>query len=157
MAKIQWSEARSKYISDITVSYHDIAKEFKVNYTTVAKWAKKENWIGLRQKAQQKADKKAIEKVGDSIAEVNSRHIKSARLLQETGIKPIENKKYKPRSFDQALRSLDKGIEIERKALGIDKPATPIGPTQPNTLINYNVFLQKYGDKRTDSKLPNGN
>lgn len=155
MAKIHWGEAKTKYISDETVSYRDIAREFGVNLTTVARKAKIENWTKLRTQLQTDSKQKAIERVGNTIADVNARHVEVALLLQKKGIETIKNKK--PRNFDQALRSVDKGIDIERKALGIDKPTPPTGPTQQNTLINYNVFLQKYGDKRPNDKLPNDN
>jgi len=157
MAKINWSEARAKYISDETISYNDIAKEYGVVYKTVAVWAKKQNWIKLRKESALNGNQKVIEKVGDSIAEVNARHIRTGKLFQEAGINPVKNKRFKPRSFDQALRSVDKGIEMERKALGIDKPATPLGPTQPNTIINYFDFKNKYAHRRGNDQLPSSN
>ncbi len=155
--KINWTEAKLEYISDETVSYREIASKYGVNQATVAKRGKRDDWATLRRQLQAEGKQKTIEKVGDSIAEVNARHIESARLLQETGINPIKNKSFKPRSFDQALRSFDKGVEIERKALGMDKPTASPGPSQPNTIINYFDFKKKYAFRQGADQLPSSN
>ena len=147
MAKINWPKAKTEYVTDITQSYRSIAKRYGVNFSSVRDKAVKEKWVALRNKIQTEATHLTTQKMGSSIAEVNARHVKTALLLQENGISSITKRKLKPRNYDQALRSIDKGIDIERKAIGADKPEALTVGTQHNTIINYNQFVERYSHK----------
>jgi len=121
MAKINWQLALSNYLEDETSSYTSIAQKYGVSLQAVKKRASKEGWVNLRIETIQKVDQKLSEKVSNELANVNFRHIKVSRKLQDEGIEFIRNNKLKLKNFNQAVNLLKKGIEIERKALGMDK------------------------------------
>lgn len=120
MAKISWSKALADYLKDETQSYASIAEKYGVSVQAVKKRASKEGWQDLRQKTIQKVDQKLPDKLGESIAEVTARHAQVGKTLQAEGIQAIKGG-MKPQSFKDARLSILSGIEIERKALDLEK------------------------------------
>ena len=120
MSKIVWSKALADYLRNETQSYASIAVKHGVSLQSVKKRAAKEGWSNLRQRSIQKVNQELPKMIGESVAEVNARHIRFARTLQEVGLKAIEEGESQPTTPLQALQSVKTGIEIERKALGMN-------------------------------------
>ncbi len=120
MSKIVWSKALADYLRNETQSYASIAAKYGVSLQAVKKRAAKEGWLNLRQKSLLKVNQELPKMIGENIVEVNARHIRLARSLQEIALKAIEYGESQPTTALQALQSVKIGIEIERKALGMD-------------------------------------
>ena len=58
-AKIDWSPVKSEYISS-KISYRDLAKKYNISMRTLADKAKKEKWVELRERNQDKIVTKMI-------------------------------------------------------------------------------------------------
>lgn len=73
--KIDWDEAREYYVQDKDVSLRSVAKKYKVSLRTVAVWAKKQNWVVLRQESELKKTKDIEKAYGKETPEqTNKRH-----------------------------------------------------------------------------------
>lgn len=97
-------------------SYRKVAKQFNVSITAVANWARTFNWEERAREGNQKILEKTEEKVTDTIAEMNIRHINFAKSVLEE-IKE-EIKKFKPTSLYDLVRIGEIVIKIERIARG---------------------------------------
>lgn len=120
MAKISWSKALVDYLKDEVQSYASIASKYGVSLQAVKKRAGKEGWQDLRQKSIQKVNQELPELVGESMAKTNARHIQMAISMQTIAVEAIKKLDTKSITYSQALQSVKIGIEIERKARGMD-------------------------------------
>lgn len=127
--KINWKQAAKDYFVDPTLSYEKIAKKYGVTTWTVYKRATKENWGELRDLTQSKGLKKVVETSINDIGSVRTRHADIGRVLQSEGLTAL--KKLKPKSFGHVWLAVKTGVEIERKALDLEKP-------DPNVAIQIN-------------------
>jgi len=121
MVKISWSKALSDYLKDETQSYASIASSYGVSLQAVKKKAGKEKWQGLRQKSIQKVNQRLPELIGESVADINANHAQLGKLLQYVALEAMKENNFKPENLVQALQSIKVGVEIERKALDMDK------------------------------------
>ena len=148
MSKINWLVARNEYVIDESLSYEDIAQKYGVSKSQVVRVADKEQWQELRAKAKQNATEMLPKKVGESIAEVNERHVQTAKILQTKGMVAIigdEKNGIKPipiTSFDHARKAVDTGVTMERRALGLDKES---GGPSVNVFVAVSTDQKKYG------------
>lgn len=136
MSKINWSEALADYLKDETESYASIASKYGVSLQAVKKKAGKEGWQDFRRRSIQKVNQELPEMVGKSAAEINARQARLGKLLQYVALKAIKERNLKPDSLDQAVRSVVAGINLERKAAGLDKPQT-------QTAVNVGLLFNK--------------
>lgn len=82
MAKIDWVEARNKYLQDSSLSYSDIGKQFGVTKTAVEARGKKEGWVELRQSLGEKAYEKFQKNLLDVKSKAQDRHLQEYQNLQ---------------------------------------------------------------------------
>src|SRR3989344_5262373 len=92
MAKISWSQALADYLKDETASYASIADKYGVSKRSVTKRAVQEGWQDLKQKTSLEVTQRLPEIVGESIAEVNTKHAKIGKLLQGLALKAMRPK-----------------------------------------------------------------
>lgn len=97
-------------------SHLAVAKQFGVSKRTVASAAKRENWRERLADAEAKARKVSDDMAVDTLAEMNTRHLKVAKFVQSKGIEglrsmPITNPA-------DALRAIAIGLEKERLIRG---------------------------------------
>ena len=125
--RINWIEAKTDYITNVQQSYASIAKKYGVSDTSVEKTAAKEGWVALREETQLELQKALPKKLGEELAEVNSRHAVLGRKLQTTSETAI-NDGIKPKNYEQARLGILTGVNIERQALNIQdqKPVVAI-------------------------------
>lgn len=117
--KIDWFEARKRYLSNSTVSYADIADEFGVSKTSVEARARSEGWVELRQELGEKAFNELTEKLVNIKTTANDRHLKHYQNLQAIANMSIQ---------DMAERSFErdrKGRIIIIDGKPIPKPVNP--------------------------------
>lgn len=125
--KINWLKAKMDYISNPQETYLSIAGRYRVNHQTVKKKALRENWTRARLNTLQMVDKKATEKVGNKIADVNARQAGIGVAIQGMAIKAMQEKNaqgnpvIKPKTTDDIRLLALTGVTIERKALNIEK------------------------------------
>ena len=70
---MDWKRIKAEYVAGGT-SYRKLAEKYKVSLTTLQRIAKKENWIGLRQRAEDKSDTKIVESVSRKNAEIDDKY-----------------------------------------------------------------------------------
>ena len=121
MAKINWSKARADYLKDKSQTFNTISQKYGVNVKSVERVALKEKWFKKRGEVEEKTREKEVEKIAESISEINARHVKSGRILENEGLRAIVSGGMKPTSYKDARLSVLTGVSIQRKALGLTK------------------------------------
>lgn len=64
---MDWKQIKAEYIAGGT-SYRKLAEKYGVSFTTLTRTAQRENWVGLRQQAENKAATKIVDVVSDKEA-----------------------------------------------------------------------------------------
>jgi len=130
---IDWAPIKSDYISNPQETLTNLAVKYDINYGTLSQKANDDKWTELREETQKKAQDKTIEKLTDKIAAVNARHANLGIALQNisvNAIKEVDEKgepKIKAKSVEEVRLLAQTGVEIERKALNIEKEGnTPV-------------------------------
>ena len=59
---MDWNIIKAEYVAGGT-SYRKLAEKYNVSFTTLQRIAKKENWIGLRQQAEDKTETKIVNSI----------------------------------------------------------------------------------------------
>lgn len=85
-----WKKIKAEYIAGGT-SYRKLADKHCVSLTTLQRIAKKENWIGLRQRAEDKADTKIVESVSTKNAEIDDKYYRIVDKLFAKAEEVIDN------------------------------------------------------------------
>ena len=65
---VDWKRIKAEYIAGGT-SYRKLAKKYNVSFTTLTRTAQRENWVELRQQAEDKTTTKILESVSDDSAD----------------------------------------------------------------------------------------
>jgi len=146
MSKLNWIQAKSEYMTDSTMSYVKLAQKYGVAVSTIADKAGSERWAVEKErtlaKIEQNAIDKTIEKASESIAEVNLRHINTARLLQKEGIVAITQRNVKPIYARDAKDYIVEGINLERKALNMDSKENTTNVNIQNNMMTMVDFMK---------------
>ena len=83
---------------------------------TIGEWRRAGGWDREKHYIQQVTEQRVSEAVAESIADMNSRHLKEYQLLQTKGIQAL--KKLDPKSAAEAQSMVDSGIKGERLVRG---------------------------------------
>jgi len=103
-------------------SYRAVSHRYGVSKRSITKFARKDNWSNRLEAIEQKAREATEVRAAESIAGLNSRHLKSIRAIQGKALAALKEMPLK--SAYDAVRSIDLGIKLERSLLGIgDEPA----------------------------------
>ena|SRR5258706_8055742 len=119
--KTNWSKIVAHYITDETLSYQDLAKRHGISIDAIKEHARKDRWVALRQENKQKIHQLLPTLIGETLVQINERHIRVAQMLQQKGLDAIENENTKPNNFRDAKESILSGVSLERKALALDE------------------------------------
>jgi len=87
---IDWIKAREFYLSDASVSYADVAKEFGVSKVSVENRGKKDDWVKLRQSLGEKAFDNFQKKLLKTKEAAQDRHLQQFQNLQALINKSIQ-------------------------------------------------------------------
>jgi len=83
---------------------------------TIRDWRLEEGWDRDRQSIQQAADARVAQAVSETIAEMNSRHLKECQLLQTKGIQAL--RRLDPKKASEAAAMIEAGMKAERLVRG---------------------------------------
>lgn len=120
---VDWKKVKTEYITT-TISYRDLAKKHDIPFNTLQCRAKKEKWVELRQRHQDKIVAKSVEK-----AEENAIDYKSAiydlaykvatqlnELTDNKTILELVRIGIKPRDITGAIKDLEDALHIKSMA-----------------------------------------
>lgn len=79
---MDWNRIKAEYVAGGT-SYRKLAAKYGVSFTTLTRTAQKENWIGLRQQAENKAETKIIDVVSNQKVKIDDKYFKLVDKLLE--------------------------------------------------------------------------
>jgi len=97
-------------------SYRALAKRYGCSERAVAKMASKEKWQDRLENLESKARAKSDQQILESLEQMNTRHIKTARMLQAKGIEALQGMKIE--SVPDALKAVQVGLDKERLIRG---------------------------------------
>lgn len=115
-------------------SYEAVAAHFKVNKRSVTRAAKREDWQGRLGKVEKDAQAKADAKLGDDLAEVRKRHLKTLAVMNMRSLEAL--KKYPLTTGMEAMRAAEMAIKLERLILG--------EPTDRNAVSVEEIIKREY-------------
>lgn len=122
MAKISWTQALTDYVSDDKQSYGSIAKKYSISKRSVVKHAVKNNWQLVRQETALKVRQELPIRLSISLSDVVARQVYLAQMLQAKALEALMKERLTPKTIKEVILCVKTGIEIERKALGMDNP-----------------------------------
>lgn len=132
MSKINWAKALAEYISDETLSYQDIASKYGISKRSVVNRAKKDNWQILKKETLLKVHQKLPEKTSTNLVELAEHHASIGNRLINIGLNSLENEDSLPRTAKETINYIVNGIDLQRKAFGMDNKANIITQFQIN-------------------------
>lgn len=143
MSNIDWPKIKKEYLTS-TISLTELAEKHSVNPSNLRERAARENWVQTKEEVRQEADKKTTEKIVETIADVNLRHINVFKLLQGEALKKIEaarktNKEIADSTLKDLTLVLKQAVEGERVAVGL--------PTSVAKNENTNIYKDEYEEK----------
>jgi hypothetical protein len=97
-------------------SYKTLAKKYGCSERAVAKVASKEKWQNRLEDLEVKARAKSDQQILESLEQMNTRHIKTARMLQAKGIEALQGMQID--SVPDALKAVQVGLDKERLIRG---------------------------------------
>ncbi len=110
-------DALSYYVSLGTGrSYAQVADHFGVTKRAVVNLATREHWQTQVEEMERKAREKSNAKAGESLDEMNERHLKIARAVQSKALEALM--RYPLETALQAVRSLESSVRQERAIKG---------------------------------------
>lgn len=97
-------------------SYQAVAREYGVSRQAVAKHAEREGWAARLKEMDQKTRERAEQKAMETVAEMNERHLKIAKVIQGRALEALRQMPLQ-KAID-AVRALGVSIDIERRVRG---------------------------------------
>ncbi len=116
MEEKTFPDPRTEYIQT-DINLRDLAKQWKLSQTAMSSRSKKENWVTQRKQFKIKTWAKSDEKAAETIADMNTRHLKQFKHLQDKALKTIQNKRKFEKDRD-AVTALVEGVKGERTIRG---------------------------------------
>ena len=105
-------------------SYQAVADHFAVTKRAVTNRARKEQWQQRVAEIEAKARQGAEQRLVETLEEMNSRHVKSLRIVQARAIEALRSMPLQ--TAMEAVRALDVGIRQERLIRGEPSDRTTI-------------------------------
>jgi hypothetical protein len=103
-----------------------VGRQLNISKQSITKWAKLFKWEERAAKRDEAADRRTDEKVAESTAEMNARHVREYKMLQGKALERLT--KARIEKDRDAITALDTGIKGERMAKG-----------EPTEVINNQV------------------
>jgi len=136
--KINWSQALVDYLTDESITYDTLAKKYGVSKRAIVTRAKQDKWQDLRTVTSLKVHQKLPEIVGANLAEIASKQAEIGNKLIERGLEAI-TRGSTPKTPQDARLFIQTGIEVQRKALGLDEQKF-----NPSTIIVMSKEIQEW-------------
>jgi len=105
-------------------SYDTLARQLGVTKRTITRLATKENWQERLTKIEAEARNKLDQKLGETLQEINARHLKIVRAIQAKALQTLQS--IALNSGMDAVRALDIAIKHERLIFGEPSERTTV-------------------------------
>ena len=115
-------------------SYQAVADKYGVSKTAIVNRAVSEGWQERVERLEAKARERADEKAVESVEQMNTRHLKAAKIVQAKALETLRSVSLT--SAMDAVRALDLGIKQERLARG--------EPSERNALTIEDTIRREY-------------
>ena len=79
---MDWNKIKAEYIAGGT-SYRKLAEKHKVSFTTLTRTAQRENWVELRQQAEDKTATKIVDVVSNNNAKIDDTYFRCVEKLMK--------------------------------------------------------------------------
>jgi hypothetical protein len=152
--KVDWTVIRQDFLRDKTISLADLAKKYKITYSSITKVSARENWLKEREEKWKALTEEAIGEVDGDIKEFLKRHIMIAKFAQSKAVKKIKSIGDEDLTEKGAISLLNTGLKAERELypkqiqlsgqLGI----TDAGMSKEMDEAIYESFRRKLGRKK---------
>lgn len=119
MGNPSWIEIYGYFISFEKTSLRDCATEFAISYDSLRQKAASEKWYEKKKKLYLNALNEIEGRIAEEIKIRTEEQIKQAQLLQQKGLTAILELGVRPKTFEEARKAIEVGIELERVALGM--------------------------------------
>jgi hypothetical protein len=86
---VDWTKLKAEYIAGGT-SYRKLAKKHNVSFQTLQGVAKRENWVELKRRAQDKTDTKIVNVVSSANAKIDDKYFRCVDMLLDKAEELIE-------------------------------------------------------------------
>jgi len=139
--KVDWVSIKRDYLATQKITKRELADKHLVNYRKLCSVANKEDWDGLKKEVARRGELQIAEQAENEILQMRKRHSIIGRKVLSEGVKAIERGK-KPTKASDALRFVEKGIDIERKAEGLDDKN--MRPSVINIIEQQGSVLDRY-------------
>jgi hypothetical protein len=144
MPQVKFKDPETEYIYT-DIGLRDLALKWGINKNTLMNRSWNQGWTEKRKRFKQRVRAKTEDKVIDTMAEMNIRHIKMYKILQAKSLTAL-SKTDITRATD-AGELLDKAIRGERQILGILGGMIPDGKgglSAPGTVLNlFNATMDR--------------
>jgi hypothetical protein len=157
--KINWDEAREYFVNDPKSSLVGTARHYNVAVTSVARWAKKQNWMELKKEKHIEQKMEIQTRKNETKEDINERHLETFRQMQtfvksnlaiandyikrqynyvttteKAGTVPDKRMMYSAQNVKYIAEALKIAIDGERVALGM--PITSPGKTEKDIKVS---------------------
>ena len=116
---MDWNKIKAEYIAGGT-SYRKLAEKYKVSFTTLTRTAQRENWIQLRQQAEDKTATKIVNVVSEKSAKIDDTYFRCVDKLMRKAEELIENT---PVWQPQMLKDLATTMKYLKECKGVKSDA----------------------------------
>ena len=113
--KVDWTVIRQDFLRDKTISLADLAKKYKITYSSITKVSARENWLKEREEKWKALTEEAIGEVDGDIKEFLKRHIMIAKFAQSKAVKKIKSIGDEDLTEKGAISLLNTGLKAERE------------------------------------------
>lgn len=139
MAKYDFLAIKKEYLTS-NKSLDELAIQFGLNASYLRDMAGRENWSKDKEQIQQKASETLAENLVGGLAEINIRHTKVWKRIQDEALKNLEQGEISLEALKGVSQVLKTSIEGERISVGL-----PISSTKQN--ISLEVTKDTYEEK----------
>ena len=87
---MDWNKIKAEYIAGGT-SYRKLCTKYGCSFTTLTRTAQREDWVGLRQQAEDKAETKIVNVVSEKKADIDKKYFNLVDKLMQRAEEVIEN------------------------------------------------------------------
>lgn len=114
-----WKKIKAEYIAGGT-SYRKLAEKYNVSFTTLTRTAQRENWVGLRQQAEDKTATKIVNVVSDKSAKIDDTYFRCVDKLMKKAEELIDTT---PIWQPQMLKDLATTMKYLKECKGVKSEA----------------------------------
>lgn len=112
---MDWNIIKAEYIAGGT-SYRGLAKKYNVSFTTLTRTAQRENWVGLRKQAEDKAETKIVNVVSEKKVKIDDRFYRLVDSLMQKAEETIANT---PVWTVNALKEMSTALKYLKECKGV--------------------------------------